>query len=71
MLYYVGEFMTKFDLAEASQRMTKAINEMCKVADLLQDDSECFRSTITEINEQIVDMTRNLDLINAELREVI
>ncbi len=63
--------MTKFDLAEASQRMTKAINEMFKVADLLNDDSECFSSTIKEINEQICDMTRAVKLINAELREVI
>lgn len=30
--------MSRFDLAEASQRMTKAINEMCKVADLLTDE---------------------------------
>ena len=63
--------MNKFELAEASQRMTKAINEMCKVADLLNDDSECFSSTIKEINEQIGDMKRAVKLINAELREVI
>ena len=63
--------MTKFDLAEASQRMNKAISEMCKVANLLDDDSGCFSATIREINEQIGDMTRAVNLINEELREVI
>ena len=63
--------MIRFDLAEASQRMTNAINEMCKAADLLRGDSECFGSTIKEINEQIVDMTIAVDFINSELREVI
>ena len=63
--------MNKSELAEASQRMTEAINGMRKVADLLSDDSECFSSTIKEINEQIGDMTRTVKLINAELREVI
>ncbi len=71
LLYYDGEFMNKFELSEASQRMTEAINEMRMVADLLSDDSECFSSTIKDINEQIVDMTRAVKLINAELREVI
>jgi len=63
--------MTKFDLAEASQRMTKAINEMTKVAVLLQTEEKYFDSTVKEIKAQIGDMSVAVELINSELREVI
>ena len=62
--------MTKFDLAEASQRMSKAVTEMSKVAAILQDSS-CFENTVAEIKSQIGDMTIAVDLINSELREVV
>jgi len=62
--------MTKFDLAEASLMMSKAVTEMSKAAAILQD-SECFENTVAEIKSQIGDMTIAVELINSELREVV
>ena len=63
--------MERYVLAEASICMSKAIKELQKTVIVLGNDEGSFAGHITQINNQIADMSKSVEYFNSELREVV
>ena len=63
--------MERYVLAEVSICMSKAIKELLKTVILLEDDAGSFEGHVSQLNNQIAEMSRAVEYFNSELREVV